>query len=90
MCFSERGQAVGSRFIELFAMLSTLILNTSTIVDQDIHALRVGYSNHACFIKAMRMLWRNDVFAQLVDEHLDQLSLIKPINDADVSGLQRF
>ena len=26
----------------------------------------------------------------MVDEHLDQLSQIKPINDADVSGLQRF
>ena len=28
--------------------------------------------------------------AQLVDEHLDRLSQIKPINDTNVSGLLRF
>ena len=67
-------------------MHRALILNTSTVVYQDIQALRVGYSSHACFIKDMGMLWRNDVIAQLVDEHPDRLSLIKPINDTDVLG----
>ena len=36
------------------------------------------------------MVRRNDIIAQLVDEHLDRLSQIKPINDTDVSGLLRF
>ena len=67
-----------------------MILNTSTVVDQDIQALRVGYSNHACFIKAMRMLWRKDVITQLVDEHLDRLSQPDPNSENNVLGLQRF
>ena len=36
------------------------------------------------------MVWRNDVIAQLVDEHLDRFSLNKPLNDTNVSGLLRF
>ena len=38
----------------------------------------------------MRMLWRKDVIAQLVDEHPDRLSQIKPINDTNVSGVLGF
>ena len=36
------------------------------------------------------MVWREDVIAQLVDEHRDRLSQIKPINDTNVSGLLPF
>ena len=38
----------------------------------------------------MGMLWRKDVIAQLVDEHLDRLSQIKSINDTNDSGMLRF
>ena len=38
----------------------------------------------------MNTLLSNGIIAQLVDEHLDRLSQIKPINDTDDSGLLRF
>ena len=71
-------------------MPSAFILSTSTVVDPDIQALRVGNINHACFIEDMSMVRRKDIIAQLVDEHLDRLSQIKSINDINDSGLLRF
>ena len=57
-----------------------------TVVDPFVQTLRVGNINFASFIKDMSMVWRNDVIAQLVYEHMDRLSLIKPIDDTNVSG----
>ena len=71
-------------------MPSTFIISASTVVDPDLQALGVGNINYACFIKDMRKVWRKDVIAQLVDEHLDRLSQIKPMNDSNVSGVLRF
>ena len=67
-------------------MPSTFVLSASTVLVPDIQALRVGNINYACFIKDMNMLWPKDVIAQLVDEHPDRLSQIKPIDDTNVSG----
>ena len=36
------------------------------------------------------MVRRNDIIAQLVNEHFARLSQIKPNNDTNVSGLLRF
>ena len=71
-------------------MPSTFILSASTVVDPDVQSLRVGNINYGYFIKDMGMLWRKDVIAQLVYEHMDRLSRNKPINDTDDSGLLRF
>ena len=65
-------------------------LSASTIDDPDVQLHRMGTSNNACFIEDMSMLRRKDVIAQLVDEHLDRLSQTDPINENNVSGLQRF
>ena len=71
-------------------MPSAFILSTSTVVDPDVHALRAGNITYVCFIKDMSMVWRGNVIVQLVDEHLDRLSQIKPNNDTNVSGLLPF
>ena len=71
-------------------MSATFIISTSTVMDPDIQELRVWTVNYARFIEDMSMVWREDVVARLVDEHLDRLLLILPINDTNVSGVLRI
>ena len=46
-CFSERGQAVGSRFYEFFAMPSALILSVSTSTSPSRHSVSDTSTTHA-------------------------------------------
>ena len=67
-----------------------MILNTSTVVDQVVQVLRVGDINYACFLEDVSTLWRKEVIAQLVYEHMDRLPFNRPNNDTNVSGVLRF